>query len=306
MTTKTRRQRENGIKDVRQGLVFFALLLGLLLWYRTSSFAVGFAVFLVALVAVEVLLLLPGGIRRHRLQTSDYQRVLTMDGEEFEEYLEALFVARGYQVTPTSSGSDLGADLLIEKNGRKTAVQAKHRVQRDVGIIAVQEINAARAYYRAKDALVVTVGSFTKQAIELAKAGQVELWDGARLEQEVLARRSQPGSTPWVALFRRLRLPVAAATWATLMKQTRAGLSARVARSVAAATSAGATKPARTARPATDTEAAPVARPATAAVSPPTCPRCGSAMVEQRSARGGFWGCSRFPECPGSRSMERT
>ncbi len=47
---------------------------------------------------------------------------------------------------------------------------------------------------------------------------------------------------------------------------------------------------------------------AAAAESLPRCPRCGSPMV-QRTARQGalqgqpFWGCSRFPECRGTRPM---
>jgi restriction system protein len=39
------------------------------------------------------------------------------------------------------------------------------------------------------------------------------------------------------------------------------------------------------------------------AAAPPTCPRCGKAMVERSNKRTGevFWGCSAFPACRGTR-----
>lgn len=37
------------------------------------------------------------------------------------------------------------------------------------------------------------------------------------------------------------------------------------------------------------------------AVPEVSCPACGSTMVERWSQRGSFWGCSRFPQCRGTR-----
>jgi len=33
----------------------------------------------------------------------------------------------------------------------------------------------------------------------------------------------------------------------------------------------------------------------------PDCPQCGKPMRRRKSAKGGFWGCSGFPECKGTR-----
>jgi len=38
----------------------------------------------------------------------------------------------------------------------------------------------------------------------------------------------------------------------------------------------------------------------------PACPKCGEAMVQRRSRRGPFWGCSKYPECKGTRSIDGT
>ena len=254
MGTKTRRQRESGLRDARQGLTILALLAAIWAWRGTSSLFVGFLVFMLAVFAIEIVLILPQIVRRHRLQACDYDKVYSMNGEEFEEYLQALFVAKGYRATLTPNGSDFGADLINEKNGQKTAVQAKHWVKRDVGVTAVQEVHAARAYYHANKAMVVSVGTFTKQAIDLARESQVELWDGPRLQKEMLTLRSQNASTGGLAFARSPELPAAEV-------------------------------PLR----------AEVQAPA------PSCPRCGSAMVQRHSKYGQFWGCSGFPGCRGTR-----
>lgn len=184
---RTRKQREQDLATMRQGFTIFALIVGVLAWLSTSSMAVGLVGFIAAFLVIESLLLLPDVFRRRRLRTAGYDEVHSMNGEQFEEYLEALFRAKGYQATLTANGADFGADLILQKDGRRTAVQAKHWVKRDVGVAAIQEVHAARAHYKADDALVVTVAGVTRQAIRLAKACKVELWDGRRLEREVLA-----------------------------------------------------------------------------------------------------------------------
>jgi len=196
VATRTRKQVESGLKDARQGLTLLALLAAVFAWYGTSSWRVGLVVFCLTLVVMEAGLILPGIARRRRLQARGWDEVYAMNGEEFEEYLRALFVAKGYRATLTPNGSDFGADLLVERNGGRTAVQAKHWVTRDVGVTAVQEVRAAQDHYHASEAMVVSVGAFTQQAIDLAAACQVELWDGPRLQREVLALHSKHSATP--------------------------------------------------------------------------------------------------------------
>jgi len=47
---------------------------------------------------------------------------------------------------------------------------------------AIQEAVAAKNYYKADNAMVITNSSFTKGAVDLAIANNVELWDGKKLE----------------------------------------------------------------------------------------------------------------------------
>jgi restriction system protein len=196
----TRKQRERHIADVRQWLMVLAACVGIWVWIKADSIVLAVLVFIVALVVIESLLLAPGILRRRRLRTLGYEKVYTMNGEEFEEYLQALFQGKGHREELTPNGADFGADLILERDRKRTTVQAKHWVNRDVGVSAVQEVHAARAHHKADNAMVVTVASFTRQAIDLAKSCGVEMWDGERLQKEVLAmnatQRSAQHSRP--------------------------------------------------------------------------------------------------------------
>ncbi|MBE0589877.1 MAG: topoisomerase DNA-binding C4 zinc finger domain-containing protein [Hydrogenophaga sp.] len=37
----------------------------------------------------------------------------------------------------------------------------------------------------------------------------------------------------------------------------------------------------------------------------PQCPQCGQTMRRRKSAKGEFWGCAGFPECKGTRPVEK-
>lgn len=104
-----------------------------------------------------------------------------LDGHGFEGYIQKIFEFLGYTVIRTPLTGDQGADLIISKEGTKTVIQAK-RYEGNVSNKAIQEVVAAKNYYKAEKATVVTNSSFTKGALELALANNVELWDGEKLE----------------------------------------------------------------------------------------------------------------------------
>lgn len=107
-----------------------------------------------------------------------------MDGEEFEKFLEAVFIKMGYIVERTPYSKDYGADLIVYKNKNKTAIQAK-RYSNNVGVLAIQEITAARGHYRCQKGMVITNSYFTKQARELARTNGIILWDREALIKEI-------------------------------------------------------------------------------------------------------------------------
>lgn len=120
---------------------------------------------------------------------SSIQEVDEMTGIEFEYFLFYKFRQRKYRVKTTPVSGDYGADLLLKKKREKIVVQAK-RYQRDVGIAAVQEVIGSIAYYDADIGIVITNSYFTPNAINLAKANQVILWDRKRLIMEFIEEAS--------------------------------------------------------------------------------------------------------------------
>ena len=109
-----------------------------------------------------------------------------MDGRTFEHRLALLFRQLGYRVEETGGrGGDFGCDLVIVRGDERAVVQAK-RWHKAVGIKAVQEATAARPYYKANHAYVVTNRTFTSAARKLAAATEVELWGRDELVRELL------------------------------------------------------------------------------------------------------------------------
>jgi hypothetical protein len=102
------------------------------------------------------------------------------NGYEFEHYLKNVFCKLGYESMVTKASNDQGADLIIEKQGIRTVVQAKYYTN-PVGNKAIQEVVSAIAFYKANKGMVVTNSTYTKSAIELAEANNIELIDGGHL-----------------------------------------------------------------------------------------------------------------------------
>lgn len=73
-----------------------------------------------------------------------------------------------------------GADVIGDKSGNRLAIQAKC-YRGPVGSRAVQEVVAAREFYGADAAWIITYSSFTGSARRLAQIAEVELVDGSRI-----------------------------------------------------------------------------------------------------------------------------
>lgn len=111
----------------------------------------------------------------------DYSNIT--NGYEFESFVANLYKTLGYNILDvTSKSGDQGADVIIEKDNIKYAIQVKYYTN-PVGNKAIQEVVAAKSFYKTDKAMVVTNSTFTQQAITLAKANDVILIDGNELEK---------------------------------------------------------------------------------------------------------------------------
>lgn len=121
-----------------------------------------------------------------RLSKAGMYEIDKMSGDEFEKFLLTLFLKLGNraQIVGSHKG-DYGTDLIIEKGGVRTAVQAK-RWKSTVGEKAVQEVYSSLKLRNCTKALVVTNRYFSYQAKILARSNDVELWDRDVLIEKIL------------------------------------------------------------------------------------------------------------------------
>lgn len=95
-------------------------------------------------------------------------------GAEFELRCRELLEEAGWAARLTAGTGDQGADIVAEKGGTTVVLQCK-RYARPVGNKAVQEVAAARTYYGADVAAVVSNSDYTEAARRLAHRNGVHL-----------------------------------------------------------------------------------------------------------------------------------
>ena len=108
------------------------------------------------------------------------EQVDRMNAYNFELLAGMIYQARGYFVRETPKAGDHGADVLLERAGERTVVQTKLGPDA-VGVAAVKEAMAAKAYYQCHHAIVLTNRDFTPTAVDMALNAGVTPVDRAGL-----------------------------------------------------------------------------------------------------------------------------
>lgn len=118
------------------------------------------------------------------LSVNDHmQKIDSMDGREFEEFVDRLYMLQGYRTKLTPSSGDQGVDVIAAKDGKKYGIQVK-RYFGSVGNAAVQEVIAGMIFHQCDYGIVITNSTFTNSAIQLAQRdGTIELIDRPKLKQ---------------------------------------------------------------------------------------------------------------------------
>ena len=212
--------------------------------------------------------------RRHLLTsvtTPGGNTLASISWREFELLVGEALRRQGFAVQETGgNGPDGGVDLIARKEGEKYLVQCKQWRSMRVGVPVVRELYGAMAADGAVGGFVITCGQFSKPAREFASGRNVQLVDGAALNQ-------------WIALTRK---PVPKPSSPVVDERVEPVIDP--------------TPPhAEPVRPAPEPVAAPKA---------PACPHCRKPMVVRvartgANAGGDFWGCSNYPKCRGLRPI---
>jgi restriction system protein len=134
-----------------------------------------------------------------KLKKSGIFEIDNMPGEKFEDRLQILFTNLGYKAERTSPGKvkpDYGADLVIEKEGIKTAVQAKRwKKSASVGEQVINDIYSALPMYDCQEGIVVTTSYFTRMAKEKAQRLKIKLWNRDDLVNNILKSQKETNAT---------------------------------------------------------------------------------------------------------------
>ena len=99
----------------------------------------------------------------------------SMSGNIFQNFITWMFEKIGYNVTQNKTSHDQGADLIIQQNQDRIAIQTK-RWNKKIPNKAIQAVYSGKTYYECTDALVISNSYYTKSAKELARACNVTLW----------------------------------------------------------------------------------------------------------------------------------
>ncbi|WP_188069750.1 restriction endonuclease [Brevibacillus brevis] len=179
------RRRKKGDDPISQLVGLLSLFAFGGAYYYTNSFIIGGIAFAAVMGTALWIAIAQSAKREERLRKSGIREIDTMDGLQFEQYLGLLFRSQGYKVEVTRAAGDYGADLIIQKDGKRIAVQAK-RYSKNVGIEAVQQAQASIAHYKAHEAWVVSNRDYTDAARNLAASNKVRLINREKLIEMIL------------------------------------------------------------------------------------------------------------------------
>ncbi|CAI3924946.1 Endonuclease [Commensalibacter communis] len=104
-----------------------------------------------------------------------------MNPFDYEVYCAELLNQSGWDAEVTTASGDQGADVIAVKRGVTLIIQCK-LYSKPVGNKAVQEVNAAKTFYHAHYAAVVSNAAYTTSARQLAASTKVALLHHETLE----------------------------------------------------------------------------------------------------------------------------
>lgn len=116
----------------------------------------------------------------------------SIDWFQFEKVIAQLYRKLGYTVTRRGGAKpDGGIDLVIEKDGRRSAVQCKQWKSWNVGVKAVREFLGALTDAQISKGIFVTLCGYTGEAKQLADKHGIEIVNETGLAEMIEATEAQ-------------------------------------------------------------------------------------------------------------------
>ncbi len=154
--------------------VFHAIWEGILIFFNILLNLLGYLIVAVKSLLIFILRLFDFNLVNKK---REIRRIDKMTGFEFEEYmLKVLKKNKFKNVVLLPRTNDYGVDLIGEYDGLRYAIQCK-LYSNKVGNSAIQEVKTGLDYHDCDLGVVVTNNYFTKNAINLAEANGIILWN---------------------------------------------------------------------------------------------------------------------------------
>ena len=102
---------------------------------------------------------------------------------ELEALVSAVYERQGYDVERAGRGRDGGVELVLRRGRERFLVQCRHWQPAPIGADAIRELADVIAASRAKGGALVTLGSFTSDAVEVGRRKGIELIGGSDLDR---------------------------------------------------------------------------------------------------------------------------
>jgi len=131
------------------------------------------------------------GIRPHAARDDTPGVIKAMEWRDFELLICGALRQEGYRIDARGgSGPNGEIDLIATKAKQRLLIQCKHWRTKQVGVSVIRELNGVVAARRADGGIVVTGGTFTKEARDFARGCRIRLIGGESL-QHIIAAAAQ-------------------------------------------------------------------------------------------------------------------
>jgi restriction system protein len=125
---------------------------------------------------------------RFNLRQWNAELLRQLEWRRFEELCAAYYQALGFDTAIEGLGADGGVDIVLNMPSAPTSLaRCKAWDAYRVGIKAVKDLRASAATANIADAVLLTSGRFTQEALDLARAEKIEMIDGKGLLEKLSA-----------------------------------------------------------------------------------------------------------------------